>query len=262
MSLTLGSGPLAGGSAGEFNFELDAPKHRVYFDRYPRRMRALVDGRVLLDSTGGYLLHETGILPRYYAPLEDFERDLLERTDHSTHCPFKGDAAYWSIRVGDRVEENALWAYPEPIGSAPWLKGFASLYPEKADLWLQEDEPVRTHLRDPYHRVDVLESSRRVTVTANGETIAESDRPKLLFETSVPLRVYLLRADIQPGVLVRSYTAAACPYKGDATYWHVRAGDTTIEDAAWSYEAPLPEALRVASHLCFDLGEGVEVELS
>ena len=261
MSLTLGSGPLAGQPGGEFNFDLDAPKHRIYFDRYPRRMRALVGGHVVLDSTGGYLLHETGILPRYYAPLEDFDPQVLERTDHSTHCPFKGDAAYWSIRVDERVEENALWSYPEPIESAPWLKGYGSLYPERADLWLQEDEPVRTHLRDPYHRVDVLESSRRVTVTANGATIAESDRPKLLFETGVPPRVYLLRADVRPDVLVRSDTTAACPYKGEATYWHVRAGGATIEDGAWSYEAPLPEALRVASHLSFDLGEGIEVDL-
>lgn len=260
MSLTLGSGPFAGQPGGEFNFELDAPKHQIYFDRYPRRIRALVDDRVVLDSTRGYLLHETGILPRYYAPLEDFDGDLLEATDHSTHCPFKGDASYWSIRVGERLEENAVWSYPEPVGGAPWLEGFGSLYLEKADLWLQEDEPVRTHLRDPYHRVDVLESSRRVTVKANGEVIAESDRPKLLFETSVAPRVYLLRADIRPNLLLPSETTAACGYKGDATYWHLRTGDTTIEDAAWSYEAPLPDALRVAGHVSFE-GDGVEVEL-
>ena len=260
MSLTLGSGPLAGHPGGPFNFEFDAPPHRIYFDDYPRRIRALIDGRVVLDSMRGKLLHETGILPRYYAPLEDFDQDLLEATDHSTHCPFKGDASYWSIRVGERVEENALWFYPDPIDASPWLEGYGSLSPEKADLWMQEDEPVRTHLRDPYHRVDVLESSRRVTVRANGELIAESDRPKLVFETSIAPRAYLLRSDVRAGVLTKSEKTAACGYKGEATYWHLRAGDETIEDAAWSYESPLPEALRVASHLSFE-GEGVEVEL-
>ncbi len=260
MSLTLGSGPLAGTPVGELNFELDAPAHRILFDDYPRRIRALVDGRIVLDSTRGKLLHETGILPRYYAPLEDFDADVLEATDHSTHCPFKGDASYWSIRVDGRTEENAVWYYPEPLPAAPWLEGYGSLYPEKADLWMQEDEPVRTHLRDPYHRVDVLESSRRVTVRANGEVIAESDRPKLVFETSVPPRVYLLRADVRPNLLEPSDTTTACPYKGSATFWHVRTSDGTIEDAAWSYETPLPEALRVTSHLSFR-GEGIEVEL-
>jgi len=260
MSLTRGSGPFAGQPGGAFNFELDAPRHRIYFDDYPRRIRALVDGRIVLDSMRGKLLHETGILPRYYAPLEDFDQKLLEATDHTTHCPFKGDASYWSVRVGDRVEESAVWSYPDPLDAAPWLEGYGSLYPERADLWLQEDEPVRTHLRDPYHRVDVLESSRRVTVTANDEVIAESDRPKLVFETSLAPRVYLLRSDVRPALLTKSEKTTACPYKGEATYWHLRVGDATIENAAWSYEYPLPEALRAASHVSFE-GDGIEVEL-
>jgi uncharacterized protein (DUF427 family) len=97
-------------------------------------------------------------------------------------------------------------------------------------------------------------------VRANGEPIAESDRPKLVFETSIAPRAYLLRSDVRAGVLIKSEKTAACGYKGEATYWHLRAGDETIENAAWSYESPLPEALRVASHLSFE-GEGVEVEL-
>lgn len=261
MSLTF-AGPLATTRAGHLNYSLDdAPKHRILFEPYPRRMRALVGSHTVLDSTGGALLHESNILPVYYAPLSDFDADALTPTDHQTHCPFKGDAAYFTLTVGDRELENAVWHYPEPIAAAPWLEGYAALYWDTADLWLCEDEPVHGHVRDPYHRVDVMESSRRVTVKVGGHTVAESDRPMMLFETSLPPRPYLIRADVLPGVLEPSETTSYCSYKGEATYWHVRTPDGLVEDAAWSYEAPLPESAKAASHLAFD-GDGVEVEVS
>ena len=257
MTLTLGDGPLGGRPGGTFNFELDgAPQHRIYFQDYPRRLRAVIGGRVVLDSIRGRLLHETGIPPVPYLPLEDFAADLLERTDHSTHCPFKGDASYWTIRVGDRVEENAVWTYEDPKPEAAWLRGYAAVYWDKADRWLLEEEPVFGHLRDPVHRVDVHESSRPVTVTAGGTVVARSDRPKLRFETGLPPRVYVPAADLAPGVLSAAATRTVSPYKGEATYWSL----PDAEDAAWSYEAPLPEAIKVQGHVSF-LHDDVQVEL-
>ncbi len=261
MTLTLGPGPLAGRSPADTNYEIEGPEHRLFFEDYPRRMRALIGDHVVLETTRGKLLHETGILPRLYVPIDDIDADVLEDSEHTTHCPFKGDACYWAVKAGDRRVEDAIWRYPEPLEPASWLKGYASLYTEAADLWLQEDEPVRGHLRDPYHRVDVLESSRKVTVTANGDTVAESDRPKLLFETGLAPRVYLLRSDVRPGILQRSEKTTACPYKGNATYWHVKTAGGVAEDAAWSYETPRPEALAAADHLSFD-GEGIEIDVS
>ena len=75
-----------------------------------------------MDSRHAKLLHEQGHLPIYYFPEEDVRMDLLEPTDHATHCPLKGDASYWSVRVGDRVAENAVWGYPDPIEGAPPLR--------------------------------------------------------------------------------------------------------------------------------------------
>jgi uncharacterized protein (DUF427 family) len=257
MSLSLGTGPLAGEPGGAFNFDLsDAPAHRIYFADFPRRLRALVGDRVVLDTTRAKLLYETGIKPVPYVPLEDFDQSLLERTDHSTHCPFKGDASYWSVRAGDDVVENAVWAYEEPLPDSPWLRGYGSLYWEKATDWFVEEERAFGHLRDPFHRVDVHESSRPVTVTAGGRVVARSQRPKLLFETGLPLRVYIPRADVAAGVLAPSDTRTICPYKGEATYWSV-AG---IADAAWSYETPLPEAMKAQDHVSFD-GDGIEIEI-
>jgi uncharacterized protein (DUF427 family) len=262
MSLTLGTGPLAGTPGGAFNFDLAgaSPKHRIYFEPFAPRIRAIVADRVVLDSTRAHLLYETGIPPRVYVPLEDFDGGLLERTEHTTHCPFKGDASYWSVRVGDRVLENAVWGYETPLPDAPWLGGFGALYWDKADAWLVEEERVFSHLRDPYHRVDVAETARRARVTVDGVVVAESSRAKLLVETGIAPRVYIPSADVRPDLLTRADKRTTCPYKGEATYWHLAVDGRRLEDAAWSYEAPLPEAIRVQGHVSFD-GKGVETTL-
>src|SRR6266508_4226263 len=135
MSLTLGPGPLGTQPGGEANYSIVGPKHRIWFQAHPRRMRAEIGGRTVLDTVHGHLLHESNIPPRLYVPLDDFDRELLAPTDHTTHCPFKGDASYCSVRVGDDVRENAVWAYRVPKPEAAWLAPFASLYWERADAW-------------------------------------------------------------------------------------------------------------------------------
>jgi uncharacterized protein (DUF427 family) len=261
MSLTMGSGPLATKPGGDFNFGWDgAPAHRLFFQPYPRRLRALVGDRVVLDSVRASLLFESNLPARVYVPFEDLDGELLERTRTSTHCPFKGDATYWTLRVGDRVLEDAVWGYEEPIEAAPWLLGQASLYWEKADAWFCEDERLFGHLRDPYHRVDVFEASRPVRVRVGGALVAETARAKFLYETGLPMRVYVPGADVAAGVLSQSRKRTTCPYKGEATYWDVRVDGTSVAGGAWSYETPLLESLAVARHLSFD-GEDIEVEV-
>jgi uncharacterized protein (DUF427 family) len=253
MTLSIGTGPLAGSPGGTFNFSLDqAPKHRIFFADYAPRLRAVLGDGALFDTTRAKLLYETGILPVPYVPLADFDAARLTKTGHSTHCPFKGDASYWS--VGEA--ENVVWAYEDPKPEAGWLKGYAAVYWHRMDGWFVEEEPVFAHLRDPYHRVDVHESSRPVEVRANGQVIARSERPKLLFETGLGTRVYVPRADVAAGALAQAQTRTQCPYKGEATYWSLPG----IPDAAWSYEAPLPEAVKIQGHVSFD-ADGVEVEL-
>lgn len=259
MSLTQGSGPL-GGSPPSSNYTIQSPPHRLLFEPDARRLRAFVGDTLVLDTRRAHLLHETGIRPVAYAPLEDFDPTLLERTGSTSHCPFKGDASYWSLRVGEELREDAVWGYEEPLDQAPWLRGFAALQPGRADRWLVEDEPVAGGLRDPYHRVDVHTSSRPVRVTAAGQPIAASARPTLVFETSMPVRAYLPRGDVVAGHLRPSDTTTTDPYMGDAIYWHVHAGGELLRDAAHSYELPRAEAMKIAGLVCFS-GEGVQVEL-
>ena len=143
MSLTLGTGPLGTKPAGDFNFSLDhAPAHRLYFEPYPRRVRAMIGEHVVLDSVRGRLLYESNIGPRLYVPLEDFDASLLEPSDHTTHCPFKGDASHWHVRANDRIIENAAWSYDEPYGDAAPIREYISFYPERVSAIYAGDAAV------------------------------------------------------------------------------------------------------------------------
>lgn len=261
MALAKGTGPFGERHGGTFNFDTSVLKaHTLYFEECPKRVRVIFNGETVADSRRVKLLHETGHLPVYYFPEEDLRQDLLEPTDHTTYCPFKGDASYWSVRVGEKVAENSVWGYPEPLEDAPPISGYVAFYHGAMDKWLEEDEEVIGHPHDPYHRVDVLESSRHVKVNVNGETVAETRRPKILFETSLPPRYYIPPEDVREDLLVESETKTVCPYKGVASHWSVEAGDERVEDAAWGYPEPLPEAQKVEGHLCF-YDDKVELEV-
>lgn len=259
MALTFSRGPLAQTPA-DANYTIQGPAHRLLFEDFPRRVRALFGGEVVLDTRRGRLLHETGLLPQLYVPEGDVRGELLERTDHKTHCPFKGDAAYWSVRVGGRLAENAVWAYPDPNPESSWLRGYQAFYVRSMDAWFDEDEEIPGHLRDPYHRVDVRRSGAHVRVTVAGEVVAETDRPLVLSETGLPNRWYVPPADVRRDVLQPSATHTVCPYKGTASYHTLQVGGRRIPDAAWSYPDPLENALKAAGHLSF-AGEGVQVEV-
>ena len=119
------------------------------------------------------------------------------------------------------------------------------------DAWFEEDEEVYTHPRDPYSRVDILESSRRVRVEIEGTVLAESSHPHVLFETGLPPRRYLAKVDVRMDLLVPTPSVSHCPYKGQAEYWSAKVGDRLIDDVAWSYRTPLPESEKVAGMIAF-----------
>jgi uncharacterized protein (DUF427 family) len=261
MTLTIGTGPFGERSSGTFNFDTGVLQpHTLYFEDSPRRVRVMLGGETVADSKRVKLMHETGHLPVYYFPEEDVRRDLLEESDHKTHCPFKGDASYWTVRVGDRVAENAAWSYPDPIDSTPPIAGYVAFYWNMMDHWYEEDEEVFVHPRDPYHRVDILDSSRHVKVRVNGEVVAETKRPKILFETGLPPRYYIPPEDVRQDLLVASEKTTRCPYKGVASYWSVEAGGERVEDLIWYYSDPIPEAAKIKGRLAF-FNEHVDLEV-
>ncbi len=224
---------------------------RIRVERSPRRVRAVLNHVAVADSKRVLLLFERGHLPIYYFPPEDVRMDLLEPTQRTTHCPYKGDASYWTVKVGDRTAENAAWGYLEPLPDRTDIKGHVAFYWNRMDAWYEEDDEVFVHARDPYHRVDVLNSSRHVRVEVGGQTLADTHRPRLLFETSLPVRYYIPKADVRMDLLEPTDTVTACPYKGQARYWSANTGDTAVKDVAWSYPAPIPECPKVEQFVAF-----------
>jgi uncharacterized protein (DUF427 family) len=251
MSLTRGGGPLVAKDPPPSNYEIDGPAHRILWGTFPRRVRGVFAEKTIFDTTAGRLLHESQILPVLYVPEADVATELLVPTDTSTYCPFKGDASYWSVKVGGRISDDAAWAYLEPNPESEWLRGHYAFYWDRLDAWFDEDEEVFKHLRDPYHRVDVRRSSRPVTVSAGGETIAESQSAMVLSETGVPNRFYFPMDDVRRDVLEPTDESTHCSYKGDARFWSVKVDGKTLENAVFAYTDPFDDARRVAGYVSF-----------
>lgn len=229
------------------------PDHRIRIEPSPRRVRVEFGGQRIADSTAMALLHETGRPPVYHFPRADVRFDLLSPSDHSTHCPYKGRARHWSVAAGGRVSGNAVWAYPDPYDemAALGLQNYCAFYWDRVDRWLEEDEEIFVHPRDPYKRVDAVPSSRPVGIVVGGETVAETTAAHFVFETGLPTRHYIPREDVRMDLLEPSASSTRCPYKGIARYWSISVGGERREDVAWSYEDPVPECPKIRNLVCF-----------
>lgn len=227
------------------------PDYDVHFEPCPRRLRVAFNGVTIADTTRGQYLFETDHIPVYYFPRTDVRMDLLRRTDHRTHCPYKGDAAYFSVAVGDRVAENAVWTYEHPFSEVAAIRDHVAFHWNKVDHWYEEDEEVFVHARDPYVRVDILRTSRPVEIVLGGATVARSSKARFLFETGLRRRHYLPAADIRMDVLTPSDTVTRCPYKGTARYWHATVDGRRYDDIVWSYPEPIAEAAAIKGLLAF-----------
>ena len=224
---------------------------KVRTELWPRRVRGYVGHIAVVDSKRTLMLFEKGHQPVWYFPADDVRMDVLEPTDKHTTCPLKGEASYWSIRAGDRVVDNAVWSYPTPIDGREDIAGYLAFYWNKIDSWYEEDDQVFVHPRSPYHRVDVLNSSRHVRIEIEGVTVADTTRPRLLFETGLPMRCYIPRADVSMDLLEPSDSHTQCPYKGIASYYSVRIDDRVHEDLVWTYPFPIPECPKIEGLLAF-----------
>lgn len=235
------------------------PGHWVHVSDSPRNVRVLFGGETIADSKRVKLLRESNILPVYYFPKQDVRTNLLAASQHTTECPYKGKASYWTPQVGARRAENAVWGYREPLPDATGLKDHFAFEWTKMDNWFEEDEEIFIHPRDPFKRVDALPSKRHVRVVIDGQTVADTRRPYLLFETNHPVRYYLPQEDVRMDLLVPSATKSRCPYKGPASYWSVKNGNQLFEDLVWGYMDPIAECPKIKRLLCFFHERGAEI---
>jgi uncharacterized protein (DUF427 family) len=232
----------------------------IRFEDSPRWVRVVFAGKVIADSKRVKLMFEPGRLPVYYFPVDDVRMDLMLPSEHTTDSPHKGTASYWNVKVGDRVAENACWRYLAPPSQAMQFRDYVAFYWDRMDAWFEEDDEVFLHPRDPYHRVDVANSSRHVVVTIDGIIVAETRRPRLLFETGLPTRYYMPKMDVRMELLKPSDTMTVCPYKGRAVYWSAEVNGKLHENIVWSYPAPIPECPKIENLLSF-FNERVDIEV-
>jgi uncharacterized protein (DUF427 family) len=220
---------------------------RVRVEPGQKRVRAYLGGELVVDTVRPLLVWESPYYPQYYLPIQDTHG--LVATSTTTHSPSRGDATHYTVKAGGKEAVDAAWQYTEsPIEP---LRGHVRFDWDALDSWFEEDEEVFVHVRNPYTRVEILPSSRHVRVLVDGEVVAESHHPWLLFETGLPIRYYLAKVDVRMDLLDATDSLTRCPYKGEASYWSVRAGGTLHDDLAWSYPRPLPESTRIAGLVAF-----------
>lgn len=217
-----------------------------------RWIRVRIGAELIADSRRA-LLHVQygpGVLPRsflptYYIPIDDVVPGVLVD-------PVEDGAGLtvWAVQSAGRRVDDAAWTHRSPSAPLQALAGMVTFSWRDPLTWFEEDEPLLAHARDPHKRVDVVPSSRTVRVEKDGVILAESRRPLLLFETTLPVRYYLPADDVHVA-LTPSATQSVCPYKGVATWWSARIGDQLMEDIAWSYPSPVPENPRIAGLICF-----------
>lgn len=229
MTLTMGSAPFGHRPAGRFN--LDIPVAEVlYVDPSPRWIRAARAGETVIDSRRAKLLYQHGALARYFFPRDDVRWDL----------------------VGE-VEPV------QPPAGAPGLDDHVAFPWDAFDAWYEEDYQLIGHAIDPYHRVDVRPTSRHIAISIGGTKVADTTRARALFETGLPTRWYVPRADIHAD-LEPTELHTRCAYKGVASYFSVRAGDDLVENVAWTYPDPRHDAEPVRDLICF-FNESVDLDI-
>jgi uncharacterized protein (DUF427 family) len=251
MSLTFGSGPFGTRPAGRFNREID-PDSLLYLEESPKWIRARFAGETVVDSRHPRILHEHNRLPVFYFRPEDVRMDLLRESGRTEADPAKGARRFYTLEVDGRTAEDAASVF----SGEPLIEGLVTFEWGAMDEWLEEDEQLVGHARDPYSRIDVRETTRHVRVSIGGKPVAESRRAKVLFEAGLPPRWYFPREDVRMELLDDSDKQTTCAYKGFASYWSV--GDE--DDIAWTYLDPLHDALPVKGMIAF-FNERVDLEV-
>ncbi|MCA1682971.1 MAG: DUF427 domain-containing protein [Actinobacteria bacterium] len=234
-----------------------------------KHVRARLDGAPVLDTTRALIVWEPArVVPGYAVPEADMEAELVEPVS-ADDGPAPPIPMVTLGAGGPRVIESADFALHTTPGAhltvrvGPTELVKAAFRPDDPDLagyvlvdfdafdWLEEEEPIRGHPRDPLHRVDVRRSARHVRIELDGTVLADSRSPRLVFETKLSVRYYLPREDVRMELLHPSPTRSICAYKGCASYFTLELGDRTVADVAWSYEQPLPDAAELTGYLSF-----------
>jgi uncharacterized protein (DUF427 family) len=240
---------------------------QLRYEPVDKRIRGVIAGEVVIDTDRAVLVWEPKrVVPSYAVPAEELEgltnpsvepaagepgssevavAHLMDRPVYDPSVPFAvhtAEGAVLDLTVAGAERRGAAF---RPVDDA--LNQFVVVDFDACDEWFEEDERNVGHPRDPFHRIEIVHSSRSVRVERDGVLLAASTRPYLLLEAPLPVRYYLPPEDVSQEVLQLSSTRTLCAYKGQATYWSL----TNENDIAWSYPAPLREAAEVIDRVAF-----------
>jgi uncharacterized protein (DUF427 family) len=256
MGLSWQQGPLAPGAIGRFLVPDPLPARLLFAEPLRRRMRVRFGGVWIADSEDVVLLHEPGRYPVAYFPLADVADGALEPVEHTTRHQDLGTTSWYTVRAGTESKPRAAWQHTELPGYASELKGRVAFAWRAMDACYEEDERIVGHAADPYHRIDIRQTSRHLVVRRGDQVIADTTRPLALYESGFAPRWYVPRADADLTALSAVQGQTFCPYKGLASYYDI--GDA--HRAAWSYEDAWTEVRRISGLMSFEPDQ-VEVYL-
>lgn len=228
-----------------------AGRPEIKIEPSPKWVRVMYGGRFIAESRKVLLLYSAGPpFPLYYFPKADVRMEYLQHSNHVREVG-AGEAHFWTVRAGDRVVDDAAWNIPAVSVNGLDLGDYFSFDWEKMDAWFEEAEEVFVHPHDPHHRIDTLYGSSHVVVALDGEKVAESHSPVILFETGLPTRYYLPKVDLRMDLLVPSNTITKCAYKGTASYYSANVAGQTFPDIAWFYKFTTTETSKIAARISF-----------
>jgi uncharacterized protein (DUF427 family) len=256
MGLAWQQGPLAPGAIGHFITPQPLPERILFAEPLRRRMRVKYAGQWIADSEDVVLLHEPGRYPVAYFPLDDVAAGTLEPSSHSTTHRDLGATSWFVVCAGERSSDRAAWQHTELAPYAQMLQGRVAFAWRAMDEYYEEEERIVGHAADPYHRIDIRQTSRHLVVRDGDKVIADSHSPLVLFESGFAPRWYVPRADINEAELAPVEGQTFCPYKGLCSYYDIGDG----HHAAWYYPQAWEEVKRITNMISFE-PDKVRVEL-
>ena len=244
--MTSSSAPAAEGiPAGHFP---PSPVEAGHVAPAPRRVRAMLGGEWVFDTSRAFYVWEHPYYPQYYVPRGDVGAELVADGDEQS-IDGVGTFSSHTVRAGGQQRAGAARLLTEAEIDLADTVGFEW---SALDHWFEEDEEIFVHPRSPYVRVDALRSSTPVRIELDGEVLAEAAGSVLVFETGLPPRTYLDKTAVHWDRLEPSDTVSECPYKGTTSrYWDARVGDRVVEGVAWSYDFPTRQLLPIAGLVAF-----------
>ncbi|THH06444.1 hypothetical protein EW145_g4087 [Phellinidium pouzarii] len=226
------------------------PFSKPHIEVSPKRVRVLYSRQWIVDTKEAKLVRwEHQYYPTYFFEGNDVPQKYLRQSTTSVND--NENTKLYDVVVGENVAKAAAVKYGQTAGD---LSGLIKIVFGAMSAWFEEDEEVFVHPKDPYKRVDVLQSSRHVRIEVNGVEIANTRKPRLLFETGLPVRTYIPKTDCRMDLLEPSNLSTECPYKGVASYYSIRLpddGNHVFENIVWWYRTPLADCIDIKGFVAF-----------